>query len=209
LRAIFVRAAVTRSPREYVATWEYFPAKLSQAVRQKSRWIVGIAFQGWKGLGWRGDIWMRYALFRDRKSVLTNLIVMVGYVAVAFVVAVWIATSLVPDAYRYPPLVEPGSWLWYVMWLNGTFMVERLLLRAVCVRHLYGWRQACLAVPRQIWSNVVNFMATARALRLYARHLATGRPIAWDKTGHVFPTEVELERRRGRMAGALPLPKAA
>jgi len=67
--------------------------------------------------------------------------------------------------------------------------------RSLCVWQLYGWRQAILAVPRQVWSNVVNFAATARAIRLFARHLITGRPIAWDKTGHVFPSEAELRRR--------------
>ena len=58
-------------------------------------------------------------------------------------------------------------------------------------------RQALLALPRQVWSNVVNFGATSRAMRLWARHLWTGRPIAWDKTGHVFPSEAELRLRRG------------
>ena len=182
---------------EYIATWEYFPAKLSQAVRQKSRWIVGITLQGWRGLGWGGDARMRYALLRDRKGLLTNQMAMLGYVAVGFVAAVWFATSMSPDAYRYPPLVDRGSWLWYVMCVNAVFMLERLIVRSLCVHHVYGWRQALLALPRQVWSNVVNFGATSRAMRLWARHLWTGRPIAWDKTGHVFPSEAELRLRRG------------
>ena len=202
LSQTFVSLAIERrgpldqaSMRECIGTWEYFPSRFSQAVRQKSRWIIGITLQGWAGLGWRGDLWTKYALFRDRKGLLTNQIVMVGYVAVGFVIAVWVTTSLVPDAYRYPPVVESGSWLWYLMWANGFLMLERLVQRSLCVWQLYGWRQAILAVPRQVWSNVVNFAATARAIRLFARHLITGRPIAWDKTGHVFPSEAELRRR--------------
>jgi adsorption protein B len=77
------------------------------------------------------------------------------------------------------------------------------------VRRVYGWRQALLAVPRQIWSNVVNFAATIRAMRLYARHLVTGRAIAWDKTGHVFPSEAELRLRRGDLTEDLRSRKAA
>jgi adsorption protein B len=206
VKQVFAKIAVERrggGSREYIATWEYFPTKFSRAVRQKSRWIIGITLQGWKGLGWQGDAWTRYALFRDRKGLLTNQIVMLGYVAVGFVIAVWITTSLVPDAYRYPPVVESGSWLWYLMLANAVFMAERLLQRSLCVLHLYGWRQAVLAVPRQIWSNVVNFTATGRAMRLWARHLVTGRPIAWDKTGHVFPSEAELRRRRAEPVEAL------
>jgi bacteriophage N4 adsorption protein B len=198
LRGLGVKQVFAKVPAggEYIATWEYFPAKLSQAVRQKSRWIVGITLQGWRGLGWRGDVGTKYALFRDRKGLLTNQMAMLGYVAVGFVVAVWLATMLVPDSYRYPALVERGSFIWYLMLTNGLFMAERLAVRSLCVRRLYGWRQALLALPRQVWSNVVNFAATCRALRLWVRHLRTGRPIAWDKTGHVFPSEAELRRRQ-------------
>jgi adsorption protein B len=206
LRQAFVTAAIAGRRRDYVATWEHFPARFRQSVRQKSRWIVGIALQGWKDLGWFGGLRMRYALLRDRKGLITNPTVILGYVAVAFVIAVWIATSLIPDAYRYPALVEPGSALWYLMWANGAFMAARVLQRALCVGRVYGGRQALLAVPRQVWSNVVNFAATARALRLWARHRVTGRPIAWDKTGHVFPSDAELSRRRREAA---ELPRAA
>jgi bacteriophage N4 adsorption protein B len=198
LRALGLKQVFAKVPAgdEYIATWEYFPARLSAAIRQKSRWIVGITLQGWRGLGWHGDMWTKYALFRDRKGLITNQLGILGYVTVAFVLAVWLVTSLLPDSYRYPALVERGSWLWYVMLVNGVFMLERLFVRAMCVRELYGWHQAVLALPRQIWSNVVNCAATVRAIRLWARHLRTGRPIAWDKTGHIFPSEAELQRRR-------------
>jgi bacteriophage N4 adsorption protein B len=197
LMQAFVKIAIDG---EYIGTSEYFPAKLSQAVRQKSRWIVGITLQGWRSLGWAGDARMKYALFRDRKGLLTNQIAMLGYVAVAFVASVWIVTSMTPDAYRYPPLVERGSWLWYMMYVNALFMLERLIVRSLCVQHVYGWRQAVLALPRQVWSNVVNFGATSRAMRLWLRHRWTGRPIAWDKTGHVFPSEAQLRLHRGQPA---------
>jgi adsorption protein B len=199
-RSVTKRSRLTGRPRQvtirdYIGTWEYFPAQFTRAARQKSRWIVGITLQGWKSLGWQGSLWMKYVLFRDRKGLVTNQAVAAGYAAVAFVVAVWTTSALVPDAYRYPPLVERGSLLWYLMWANGAFMLNRLAQRAFCVQRLYGWRQALLAIPRQFWSNIVNFRASSRAIRLYARHLRTGKPIAWDKTGHVFPSETELSRQ--------------
>ncbi len=39
---------------ELVATRAYFPGRLDDAVRQKARWIHGIALQGWDRLGWFG-----------------------------------------------------------------------------------------------------------------------------------------------------------
>lgn len=44
-RCRFVRARHTNG--ELVATRAYFPAWLDHVVRQKTRWIHGIAFQGW------------------------------------------------------------------------------------------------------------------------------------------------------------------
>ncbi|GGB97106.1 hypothetical protein GCM10011494_14470 [Novosphingobium endophyticum] len=37
---------------QLVATRAYFPASLANSVRQKTRWMHGIAFQGWDRLGW-------------------------------------------------------------------------------------------------------------------------------------------------------------
>jgi len=35
-----------REVNEYIVSKGYFPTKFQQAVRQKSRWMVGIVFQG-------------------------------------------------------------------------------------------------------------------------------------------------------------------
>ncbi|WP_320076663.1 glycosyltransferase [Novosphingobium ovatum] len=37
-----------------IGTRSYFPGTLNDAVRQKTRWIHGIALQGWDRLGWQG-----------------------------------------------------------------------------------------------------------------------------------------------------------
>ena len=65
--------------REPVAVREFFPDTFKQAVRQKSRWVLGISIQGWKNLGWQGGFWTRYMLYRDRKALFTNAINALGY----------------------------------------------------------------------------------------------------------------------------------
>ena len=177
---------------EYVCIREYFPATFRAAVKQKSRWVVGIVFQGWANLGWKGDFSTKYMLFRDRKALVTNLANVLAYLIVFTIVSIWIITWMNPDAYRFPAILEKGSWLWYLILINIVFLVARIFQRAYCVQRLYGWQQAFLSFPRMIWGNVINFLATCRAIKLYVSYLLTGKSIAWDKTDHHYPTESEL-----------------
>lgn len=218
LRQAFVRFSVPRTvtrrsiwtgrPRqvtieELVCIREYFPARFYASVKQKSRWVVGIALQGWEHLGWRGDLRTKYMLFRDRKALVTNLVTLLGYLVVAVVAAVWLTIWIDPAAYRYPPLLERGSLLWYVVIANAALLAWRLAFRAYCVRRVYGWQQALLSLPRTVWSNIINFGATCRAIRLYANYLRTGKLIAWDKTAHVYPDGIEMEGGRRKLGDRL------
>jgi bacteriophage N4 adsorption protein B len=185
-----------RRVRELVGVREYFPATLGSAIRQKSRWVVGVAMQGWSHLGWSSDWRTNYMLYRDRKSLITNLVSVAGYVVVSVVLSVWVMQWLWPDAYRFPPIVQRGSTLWYMLLINFALLVLRVLQRAYCVWRLHGYRQAALSIPRMAWANFVNFAATVRAMRLYLRYLHTGRAIAWDKTDHIYPALESIPFRR-------------
>ncbi|MFC5472641.1 glycosyl transferase family protein [Paraherbaspirillum soli] len=218
LSQIFVRFATTRlvmrknfwsrksrlvPTKEMVCVREYFPAAFGAAVRQKSRWVIGIALQGWANLGWAWDGGTKYMLFRDRKALITNLANMLGYLVLLIVVSLWLISWISPDAYRYPPLLEEGGFLWYLLLINGAFFMLRVFLRGFCVQRLYGWREAFLSVPRMAWGNVINFMATCRAIKLYSRYLRTGKLIAWDKTTHHYPSENELLSYRRKLGDLL------
>jgi adsorption protein B len=199
-RVWWKRGEAQVSAPDYVCVREYFPSHWRAATRQKSRWVVGIALQGWASLGWSGSLATRYMLARDRKALITNLANVLGYVIVIALLIVWIGMWLAPDPYRFPPLVEHSWWLWYVIMINGAFFLLRVLMRAYCVQRFHGWREAALSAPRMIWGNFINFAATARAIRLYARYLWTGNPIAWDKTAHAYPSAdglQEFSRRLG------------
>jgi adsorption protein B len=218
LKQIFVNFSVprtitkthiwTRKPRqgttqELVCIREYFPSTFKAAVRQKSRWIVGIGLQGWAHLGWTGNVWTKYMLYRDRKALITNLVNVLGYCVVFTVLAVWVTMWLDPEAYRYPPLLQKGTWVWYMVMANFGLVMERVVIRMYCVQRLHGWQQALLSVFRMIWGNIINFAATCRAIKLYARYLRTGKLIAWDKTAHVFPSEAELQIFRHKLGTML------
>ncbi len=57
-----------------VATREYFPRRLRAAIRQRSRWVAGIALQGWEHHGWRAPLRQLYFFWRDRKGLVGNLL---------------------------------------------------------------------------------------------------------------------------------------
>jgi adsorption protein B len=57
-----------------VATREYFPRNWRAAVRQRSRWVAGIALQGWQCHGWRVPLRQVYWFWRDRKGLAGNLL---------------------------------------------------------------------------------------------------------------------------------------
>ena len=182
-----------RRVRELVCVREYFPGTFRTAVRQKSRWVLGISLQGWKQIGWKGSGWRRYMLWRDRKALLTNPVNVLGYLLLPLVLGVWLASLWWPQTVRGMPLLEQ-PWVRSLLLLNTGLLCTRLLQRMYCVAQLYNRTQALLSVPRAIWGNFINFAATLRAVRQFIHSLRTGQAVAWDKTAHVYPT--------------LPLPEA-
>ena len=65
--------------RGVVASRGHFPATLGSAVRQKARWLGGIALAGWDRLGWSGGIGERWMRLRDRRGPLAALLLLAAY----------------------------------------------------------------------------------------------------------------------------------
>ena len=57
-----------------LATREYFPRSFAAAVRQRTRWVMGISLQGWERHGWKAPPRQIYWLWRDRKGLIGNLL---------------------------------------------------------------------------------------------------------------------------------------
>jgi adsorption protein B len=188
-----------RNVPELVGTREYFPSSVRAAVRQKARWLTGIAFQGWRTFGWQGPLTQRYALFRDRKAVTTAQVVMLANVLAVMVLALFLgeAAGLVPKG--YPPLIPRDSLLFLLLIANAVFLLHRIVHRAWYVYRLYGAIQAVTSPLRLLWGNYINFLACTLALWQVSRDLALGRRPAWAKTAHLFPSAPVLGRYRKRM----------
>lgn len=188
-----------------VSTHEYFPDRIKTAYRQRARWIIGIAFQGWQHMRWRGSWAERYFLFRDRKAIVMAPAAAAAYVLVAnFAFIMAFGSSELSNALE-STLSSPA--LAGVLLLNLAFMANRALQRAYFVGRCYGAAQALLALARMPVNNLVNFLAVMRAWRLFLAHLATGRQLAWDKTAHVYPDAAPIAPGTPVPSGAQALAK--
>lgn len=190
LKLIFARFMAR--PGDIIATREFFPNRIRAVVRQKSRWLMGIAFQGWRQQKWQGSLALRYALFRDRKGIITAQLSIAAYFILLNILVVWGVEWLMPNGYHYPPLVRHGEILEYLLWANLLFLINRVLHRMYFTHQIYGPLSAFLSLPRQFWGNILNFMAAQRAIYLYGQHLLLGIALVWDKTDHMFPDMTQL-----------------
>ena len=163
----------------FIATRAFFPSRLAHVVRQKTRWVHGIALQGWDRIGWNGgavESWMRA---RDRRGPLTALVLLVGYTLLLLTTALWIAAGagVAPELPMSPLLVvllaaNFAAFAWRAAWRFG-FTAQS-----------HGWLEGLRAIARIPLSNVVAILAGRRAITAYALTLR-GRAVEWDKTPHL------------------------
>lgn len=189
-----------RSESDFVATRELFPDRWSTALRQRTRWITGIALQGWQRYGWSGSPREVYWLWRDRKGLLANPLSLAANVVFVY----GLATSLWAR-------VSPGQARLAAATLG--LQVLRLTVRCLCVSRIYGPFFA-LGVPfRAVYANALNSFATVQAVSRYASARIRGRPLKWLKTEHAYPARAALlghKRKLGEIlvgSGYLPAPE--
>ena len=180
-KTMFVRIPARAGEHGVVASRGHFPATLGSAVRQKARWLGGIALAGWDRLGWSGGIGERWMRLRDRRGPLAALLLLAAYSA-AFL---W-SQLFLAEALGAPIHVEFDSTLTALLTVNGLLLAWRVLMRAGFSTYAYGLREGLLSVPRLVVGNVIAILAAARAIRI---HLAGGAT-RWDKTGHIFPAKL-------------------
>jgi bacteriophage N4 adsorption protein B len=163
---------------ELVATRSYFPATLETAVRQKTRWIHGIALQSWERLGWSSrpvEIWMA---LRDRRGPLTAVVLAAAYLLVV-VEGILGAARLAgwQDALVASPLLR------FMIMLSFASFAWRSLLRFAFTTREYGVIEGLISILRIPVANIIAIMAGRRALFAYMRALG-GEEVSWDKTSH-------------------------
>ena len=161
-----------------VATRACFPRTLPQAVRQKARWVHGIALQGWDRLGWSDGLAERWMRQSDRRGPFAALVLFAAYLLLALSAVLWLAQLL---GVGHP--WQPSGALVVVLWANLASFVWRAVVRFAFTAREYGWAEGVRAVLRIPSANIIAIMAGRRALVAYIASLLGVRPL-WEKTQH-------------------------
>ncbi len=176
--------------RDFVVTREFFPSTWNAALRQRTRWITGIALQGWQRFGWSGSPREIYWLWRDRKGLLSNPLSLAANLVFVYglATALWMRVS--PGQAR---LAEATLAL----------QILRLGIRMLCVGRIYGFIFA-LGVPvRAVYANALNTAATVQAVARYTYARVRGQPLKWLKTEHAYPARAALLAQKRRLGEIL------
>lgn len=186
----FVPLARGSSTPDFVATREYFPRSWRAALRQRTRWVTGIALQGWQQFGWRGTPGEVYWLWRDRKGLIGNPLSLLANIVFVYGVSTSVWTRISPGAARVG-IATLG------------LQLLRTSIRMACVSRIYGLPFA-LGVPlRAVYANALNTTATFGALGRYAVARALRRPLKWLKTEHAYPSRATLLSHKRRLGDIL------
>jgi adsorption protein B len=178
------------APADFCATREYFPQTWYAALRQRTRWVTGIALQGWQRYGWAGKPGEVYWLWRDRKGLIANPLSFAANVLTLYGLATAMWTRLTPLSAR-------------LALVTIALQALRTGVRMVCVARIYGPRFA-LGVPfRAVYANALNSAATFQAVARYAIARWNHQPLKWLKTDHSFPSRAALPEPRRKLGEIL------
>ena len=161
-----------------VATRALFPARLDEAVRQKARWVHGIAFQGWDRLGWDGGIAERWMRLRDRRGPMAALVLACAY---AFFLLAGLSFLLDEFGVARPWHADPL--LATLVLVNLISFGWRAVMRFAFTAREYGAAEGLRAIARIPVTNIIAIMAGRRALAAYW-HSLRGQALQWEKTSH-------------------------
>lgn len=188
---------------DLMATREFFPQSPYSAMRQRTRWISGIAWQGWQRNGW-GTTWrQRYWFWRDRKGLIGNPLSLLANLIFAYGALTLALAQLSGRPWGL------GQGVPLLVWPGIAFQLVRLITRAIWSAKVYGWEFAWLTPVRAVWANGINTAATISASYRFLMSLVTGVPLIWLKTDHSFPSPEALRQAlpATEATAAAPVPR--
>jgi len=183
-----------------VATREFFPRSFRTAIRQRTRWVTGIALQSWEFHGVRDSLAMSYWLWRDRKGLLGNLITPLMNILFVIGAGTWTWSRFSHHAWL---LAREMSRFYPVYMLGLSLQFVQTCFRMYASARVYGVRFAAGVPVRVIVANWMNCFATVFAICNYTRAKMRSQPLRWAKTDHAYPSRSALLNERKRLGEIL------
>lgn len=183
-----------------IATREYFPRTVRSAIRQRTRWITGIALQCWERNGWRGSWRTRYWFWRDRKGLVANPLTLVTNILFALGLSDLVASKV---EHRPWAFAVSNPRIMAVCFTTLFLQFLRIGIRVVCVKRLFGITLAASVPLRSFHANLVNCLASLGALWRYTSARLLRRPLVWLKTEHAYPNRNALVLHRRELSDVL------
>lgn len=201
---------------DYIATRSIFPNTFKAAVKQKTRWILGITMQSFQAKNlFNKDMPLigRYSLYKDQKAKFINLFSGIGYpILIYFIISLFVPMT---------PIYPIYSFSWFLILFVTLMMLNRQLLRAISLYNVYGFKSVFYGVLfpplvpiRIVWGNIINFTATVRAHIQYLKKDIKENQLkvqedkeekifAWAKTEHDFLDADVLVRYQRKLGDIL------
>jgi adsorption protein B len=183
-----------------IATREYFPRGFRGAVRQRTRWITGIALQSWEFHSFGETLAHAYWFWRDRKSLvgnivgpLSNLVFLYGLATLGWALSTHTEWQFGRDLTWTAPMAAAGLAL----------QCLHTSIRMASASRIYGFRFAAAVPLRIVYANWINCVATCRAIGSYAAAKWHGAPLRWIKTEHAYPSRAALLSDRRKLGEVL------
>lgn len=166
--------------RDFIATREYFPKKISTSVRQKARWCIGIIFQGTRSLGWTGPLLNRYFLWRDRRGFFNAILITCS----ALILIIYAANNFDWPGDTHLLGLSAFQNLIFFNFFNFAYRTAR---RMQMVAFVNSAQQALMVPIRWPLANFINTIASFVALRDFSLAEWNGETPKWTKTQHEVP----------------------
>lgn len=167
---------------DIIATREYFPRRFRGSIRQKTRWSVGIVYQGTRNLGWARSWGDNFFLFRDRKAPISNLVNFSGFLLFIYgLIRTICGVDIIGPAYS--EIYVLGA----MLTLN--LMCNRLIQRALACGRIYGVKSIILVPIRTMAGNIINALASLNAFKQVLLSKVLGIRLRWVKTDHELPLD--------------------
>jgi adsorption protein B len=183
-----------------VATRGYFPRLFRPAVKQRTRWMTGIALQSWEMHGWRETLGQLYWFWRDRKGLVSNLVGPAANGIFLYGLIRWYAAGMSDRPWTL--FLNGSAWIVDAFAVSMALQAVHMAVRIRCSARIYGWKFASAAPLRTVLGNFINTLATVSAIHRFFRAKWTRQPLVWLKTEHAYPNRAALvadHRRLGEI----------